>query len=288
MFPSWLLCPTIDIRSTGGNKGIRGIFRGAASVITLILGVAVAGAAAQAVVKTKTIEYRDGDATLKGVLAWDDAAGGKRPGVLVVHEWWGLSDYEKRRARMLAQLGYVAFAVDMYGTGKHTDKPEQAKAWMQAVTTDVEWWRERAMKGVEILRGNKLVEASDVAAIGYCFGGGTVLQMAYGGADIDGVVSFHGSLPAADEEAIKKIKTRILVLHGSDDPFVPDEMAAQFERKLETGDIDWQMIIYGGERHSFTVPDAERKGIDNLKYDPKADRRSWAKLMSFLDELFRD
>ena len=241
---------------------------------------------AHAEVRTEDVSYEiDGEA-FTGYLAYDDSVAGKRPAVLVVHEWWGLSDYEKRRARMLAELGYVAFAVDMYGTGKHTDNPEQAKAWMQEVTTDVEWWRERAMKGVEILRGNKLADAAKVAAIGYCFGGGTVLQMAYGGTDIQGVVSFHGSLPIASDEDLERTKTKLLVLHGNADPFVPGEMAVEFQKKLETGNIDWQMVTYGGVRHSFTSPGADKRGMDALKYDADADRRSWNSMQAFFAEIF--
>ena len=241
---------------------------------------------AQAGIQTKDVPYEIDGEKFTGYLAYDDSIKGKRPGVLVVHEWWGSSSYERRRARMLAELGYVAFVVDMYGTGKLTDKPEQAKEWMQSVTTDVDWWRERAMKGVELLRSDKRVDASKVAAIGYCFGGGTVLQMAYGGADIQGVVSFHGSLPAADEEALKNIKTKILVLHGNADPFVPAEMAAEFQKKLDMGSVDWQMISYGGVRHSFTSPEADKRGMEALKYDATADRRSWQAMLSFFNEIF--
>ena len=243
---------------------------------------------AQAAIQTEAVTYKIEDEEFTGYVAYDDAVSGKRPGVVVVHEWWGLSDYEKRRARMLAELGYVAFAVDMYGTGKLTDKPDQAKAWMQSVTTDVEWWRERAMKGVEILRNHKLVKKDAIAAIGYCFGGGTVLQMAYGGADIDGVVSFHGSLPVADDEALKNTKAKLLVLHGGADPFVPEDAAARFQSKLAKGNIDWQMVTYGGIRHSFTSPEADKRGIEALKYDATADRRSWKAMQNFLQELFED
>lgn len=251
-----------------------------------LLVLTVFSLAAQAAIHTDEVDYQIDGEKFTGYLTYDDSFTGKRPGVLVVHEWWGLSDYEKRRARMLAELGYVAFAVDMYGTGKHTDKPDQAKSWMQAVTTDVEWWRERAMKGIEILRSNALVDADKVAAIGYCFGGGTVLQMAYGGADIQGVVSFHGSLPIASDEDINRTKTKLLVLHGNADPFVPSEMAAEFQKKLETGDIDWQMMVYGGVRHSFTSPDADKRGMEALKYDADADRRSWNAMQMFLREIF--
>ena len=243
---------------------------------------------AYAEIHTENINYQIDDEKFTGYLAYDDTIKTKRPGVLVVHEWWGISDYEKRRARMLAKLGYVAFVVDMYGVGKHTDKPEQAKTWMQSVTTDTEWWRERAMKGVDILRKNPLVSADNIAAIGYCFGGGTVIQMAYGGADLDGVVSFHGSLPIANNEEIKAIKTKLLILHGSADPFVSDETVKKFQDQLETANIDWQMMYYGGKRHSFTVPEAGDHGMEALKYDADADRRSWAAMQSFLKEVFSD
>lgn len=251
-----------------------------------IFALMIFGLTAQAEIHSEDVKYQIDGEEFTGYLAYDDAVTGKRPGVLVVHQWWGLSDQEKRRARMLAELGYVAFAVDMYGTGKLTDKSEQAKSWMQAVTTDVEWWRERAMKGVEILGGNKHVDREKLAAIGYCFGGGTVIQMAYGGADVQGVVSFHGSLPVADEKDISNIKTKMLVLHGNDDPFVPEEIAAQFRKKLEAGDVDWQMIIYGGVRHSFTMPDTGKYGMEALKYDADADRRSWGAMRTFLHEIF--
>lgn len=243
---------------------------------------------AGAEVRTEAVVYQIDGEEFTGYLAWDDAIAGKRPGVMVVHEWWGLGDYEKRRARMLAELGYVAFAVDMYGTGRHTADPEQAKAWMQAVTSDKGWWRERAMKGVEILRANQHVEATDIAAIGYCFGGGTVLQLAYGGADIDGVVSFHGALPAATPEERDAIEASLLVLHGNADPFVADAVAAEFRNKLEGSDVDWQMHFYGGVRHSFTNPAADERDMEALKYDAQADERSWTAMKVFFDEIFAD
>ncbi len=239
-------------------------------------------------VRTRDVVYHIDGEEFTGQLAWDDALGGPRPGVLVFPEWWGLSDYERTRARMLAELGYVALAVDMYGTGRHTADPEQAKAWMQAVTTDVAWWRERALKALEVLRADSLVAADNVAAIGYCFGGGTVLQLAYSGADVDGVVSFHGSLPAPDEESLAAIQASILVLHGNADPFVADAVVNQLREKLEAGDVDWQLHIYGGVRHSFTNPGANEHGMDALEYDATADDRSWAAMKTFFAEIFTD
>lgn len=256
----------------------------------IILAAALAAffLSAHAEVVTRDVRYTIDGEEFTGYLAYDDAVSGKRPGIAVFPEWWGLSDYERGRARMLAELGYVAFAADMYGTGKLTDNPDQAGAWMQAVTADVEWWRERAAKAVEILRADEHVDGTDVAAIGYCFGGGTVLQLAYSGADLDGVVSFHGSLPVADDEALKNIKAKLLVLHGNADPFVAEAVAAQFRDKLESGDVDWQMHIYGGVRHSFTNPGADAHGMAALKYDETADKRSWRAMRAFFDEIFAD
>lgn len=243
----------------------------------------------QAEVQTQDVVYKIDDEEFTAYLAYDDAIKEPRPGVLVFPQWWGLSDYEKGRARMLAEMGYVALAVDMYGTGKLTDEPEQAKTWMQAVTADKEWWRERALKAMEILRGQKQVAADDVAAIGYCFGGGTVLQAAYAGADLDGVVSFHGSLPAADEEEANRIVTPLLVLNGGDDPFVSDEVQLEFQQKLEQNPaLDWQIVTYGGARHSFTDPGADKRDIPALKYDAKADQRSWRAMRHFLQDVFAD
>ena len=175
---------------------MRGMIHRSALAAALILGIAIAGTAAQAAVKTKTIEYKDADATLKGVLAWDDAVSGKRPGVLVVHEWWGLNDHAKSRAVALAEAGYVAFALDMYGDDKVTSHGDQAGAWMKQITANVDAWRSRASAGLAVLKSQPQADAGKVAAIGYCFGGATVMQMAYAGSDVKAVVSFHGSLPS--------------------------------------------------------------------------------------------
>ncbi len=247
---------------------------------------AVISVTAQAEVQTKAVEYKDGETTLTGHLYWDDAIEGKRPGVLVIHEWWGLNDYAKKRAHMLAELGFVAFAADMYGDGHVTDKPDQAKTWMQEVTADVEGWRERALLGLEQLKASGMVEGDNVAAIGYCFGGATILQMAYANAPLKGVVSFHGALPAAPEEAKGKIGPQILILHGQADSFVAPEVVTNFRNKLDEAGANWEMNTYGGARHGFTNPDAASFGIENLQYNEQADRRSWERMQSFFTEIF--
>jgi len=243
---------------------------------------------ANAAVKTETVEYKDGDTSLTGYLMYDDAVEGKRPGVIVVHQWWGLDDYTRERSEMLAELGYVAFAVDMYGDHKVTEHAEEASEWMKQITANVDAWQKRALLGLDILRKHELVSPDHIAAVGYCFGGATVMQMAYAGAGLDGVVSFHGSLPPATEEQQKKIKAKILVAHGDADSFVPPERVAAFQEALEKAGADWQMMIYGGARHAFTYPDAAKHGIENLKYDEKADQRSWALMQSFFEESFAD
>jgi dienelactone hydrolase len=249
--------------------------------------LALGSATVSAQVQDKTIEYQDGDTALRGHLYWDDRFEGKRPGVLVVHEWWGLNSYARMRARMLAESGYVAFAPDMYGDDKVTEHANEAKAWMEQITSNLDAWQQRAKLGLEQLKEQDQVDPSRLAAIGYCFGGATVLQMAYAGMDVKGVASFHGSLPPATAEQQQNIKAKILVAHGAADSFVPAERVDAFIQALDAAGANWEMDIYGGARHSFTVPDAERKGIDNLKYDPQADRRAWQRLIGFLGELLR-
>jgi dienelactone hydrolase len=222
---------------------------------------------------------------LTGHLAWDDAVVGKRPGVLVIHEWWGLNDYAKGRAEALAKAGYVAFALDMYGGGKATAHGKEAGEWMKQITANVEGWRRRAMAGLEVLRAQAQVDGDKVAAIGYCFGGATVMQMAYGGADLDAVASFHGSLPPAPE-SVGAIKPRVLVAHGRDDKFIPADRIVAFQDGLDRIEADWEMTIYSGARHGFTNPGAGAYGMDNLAYNETADTRSWAAMLKLFGEVF--
>ncbi|ESQ14729.1 MAG TPA: dienelactone hydrolase family protein [Chromatiaceae bacterium] len=241
---------------------------------------------ASAEIRTEVIEYQDGDTRLTGYLVYDDSVESKRPGILVAHEWWGLNDYAKQRAGMLAELGYVAFALDMYGENRITSHAPDARGWMQQITSNVDAWRARALAGLNVLKSSERVDADRLAAIGYCFGGATVMQMAYAGADLDGVVSFHGSLPPAPEGI--EIKSKLLAAHGYDDGFVAREQVDAFQQSLAAANADWQLVIYGGARHSFTDPDAGEYGIDMLEYNAEADARSWQLMQDFLNEVFAD
>ena len=259
-------------------------------ILQRTLGLAVAlgllaAASADAEVKTQSIAYQDGDTMLTGVLAWDDAVTGKRPGVLVIHEWWGLNDYAKGRAEQLAKAGYVAFALDMYGDNKVTTHGKQAGEWMTQITSNIDLWKRRAGLGLDVLKSQQAVDAGKLAAIGYCFGGATVMQMAYGGADVKAVVSLHGSLPPAPE-SVTSLTPRVLVAHGRDDKFIPAERIVAFQAGLDRINADWEMTIYSGTRHGFTNPGAGAYGIENLAYNETADKRSWNAMMKLFDEVF--
>lgn len=255
-------------------------------IVTGLIVALLVSTQARAEVVTKAVQYNDGDVALEGTLAWDDAFEGKRPGVLVVHEWWGLDDYARGRAEQLARLGYVAFALDMYGKGKITEHPQEAGEWAGIIRKNVAAWQRRALAGLDVLKEHDLVDSQRLAAIGYCFGGATVCQLAYSGAPLKGVVSFHGSLPAPTPEQQPKIAAKLLICHGAADAFVPAPQIAAFQEALEQSGADWQMIYFGNARHSFTNPGADKRGIDGLRYNKLADMRSWRYLQDFFDEIF--
>lgn len=251
-----------------------------ASLIIFLLAVP-----AQAGVVSQPVQYTHEGTVLEGYLAYDDAAGGKRPGILVVHEWWGLNDYVRTRVVKLAQLGYVAFALDMYGKGIWTQDPTEAKK-LSGHLRGTPLMRQRALAGLDILKRNDRVDPAKIAAIGYCFGGTTVLELAYSGADVTGVVSFHGGLTAAKPEDYERIKARFLILHGADDGFIPAEAINGFQEGMRKSGADWQMVSFGGAVHSFTNPDADKVGINGIAYNEKADKRSWNYMKLFFEEIF--
>jgi len=233
------------------------------------------------------VEYKQGDTLLEGLSVWDDALTGKRPGVLVVHQWKGLGDYEKRRAEMLARLGYNVFAADIYGKGVRPANTREGAALAGKYKQDRELLKSRVRAAWEVLRQHELTDPNRVAAIGYCFGGTTVLELARSGADLVGVVSFHGGLGTPHPEEAKHIKAKVLALHGADDPNVPRKEVEAFEDEMRAGGVDWQLVSYGGAVHSFTDWNA---GTDNSKgaaYNERADKRSWTALRQFFSEIFK-
>ncbi len=241
---------------------------------------------ARAEVKTKEVTYTHGGTAFKGHLAWDDAAKGKRPGVLVVHEFWGLNDYARQRAEQLAGLGYVAFACDMYGEGQVTEHPEEAAQFAAAVRQNVPEWQARAQAALKVLRDDERVDPGKLAAIGYCFGGSTALELAYSGADLAAVVTFHAALPVPDETQARAIKAKVLINHGAADAFIPEETCQKVRAALEAAKVDYEFIYYGGAVHSFTVPGSEKVGRKGMAYDAAADRRSWLEMLRLFDEVF--
>lgn len=252
-------------------------------VTSLVLAFAFA---ARAAIQTKTIEYKQGDTILEGVIVYDDAVKGKRPGVLVVHQWLGITEYEKTRATMLAKLGYVAFCADIYSKGVHPKDTKEAGVEATKYKTDRALLRARVNAGLAELKKSELVDTKQVAAIGYCFGGTTVIELARSGAELSGVVSFHGGLDSPTPAAGKNIKCKVLACHGADDPFVPAKDLAAFESEMRDNKVDWQLIAYGGAVHSFTQPMAGNDNSKGAAYNKAADQRSWEAMKQFFAELF--
>ena len=235
-------------------------------------------------VKTREIEYRQDGTVLQRFIAWDDAARGKRPGVLVVHEWWGHNEHARNQARRLAEAGYVGFALDMFGKGKVTTHPQDAQAFVSEVTKDPGVVAARFNAALEQLKRDPHVDPQRIAAIGYCFGGAVVLDMARAGADLTAVVTFHGALATKTPAQPGKVKARVLVLAGDADPFVPPEQVEAFKQEMQAAGARFEVVTFPGAKHGFTNPDAGKFGIDALAYNADADRESWVALL----KLFKD
>ncbi|MCA9519219.1 MAG: dienelactone hydrolase family protein, partial [Myxococcales bacterium] len=249
-----------------------------------------AGAAAAAPVEdmgtlvAKDIEYKAGDTTLKGYIVWDGASTDKRPGILVVHEWWGLNDYAKMRARMLARLGYTAMALDMYGDGKSTEDPKVAGEWAGGVYADPAAMKARFDAALDMLKAEDTVDPERIGAMGYCFGGGIVLGMARAGEDLDGVVSFHGVLETKEPVGKDVVKPELLVLTGGADPMVPQEQVDAFKKEMTDAGAKFDVVVYDGAKHAFTNPAATEAGKKYdlpVAYDEAADKDSWEKMTAF-------
>ena len=238
---------------------------------------------------TKVVDYSDGEIKMKGYLAYDNSIKGSRPGVIVVHEWWGHNDYAKKRARMLAALGYSAIALDMYGNGKIASHPKDAGMFSGEVKKNMEVAEKRFMAAYKLLQKQDSVAKDKIAAIGYCFGGGIVLEMARRGVDLDGVVSFHGSLGTKEPASKGKVKAKVLVLNGEADPFVKAESIASFKSEMKFAKVDYKFISYPNAKHAFTNPGADAFGNKfkiPLAYNAAADKKSWSEMEVFLNNIF--
>jgi dienelactone hydrolase len=247
------------------------------------------GSAVQAAVQGKEVSYQANGTTLKGYIAYDDAIKGKRPGVLVVHEWWGQNEYARKRARMLAELGYTALAVDMYGDGKVADNPDDAGKLATEVSKNMTMAKARFEAGMQLLRKQETVDANEIAAFGYCFGGGVVLNMARMGEDLKGVASFHGGLGTDHPAQPGKIKARIISFSGEADPVIGADKVAAFRKEMESAGANYRVVTYPGAKHAFTNPDADELGKKfnmPIAYNAEADKDSWVQAKVFLREVF--
>lgn len=254
-------------------------------LLSVALITAACASVAHAKIEVQTITYKDGDVELESVIAFDGKRAAKRPGVLVVHEWTGLGTYVKERAKMLAELGYTALAVDVYGKGVRPNNPKDAGATAGIYKNDRALFRHRLQLGLEQLKKHKTVDGR-LAAIGYCFGGTGALELARAGADLRGVVSFHGGLDTPTPADAKNIKAKVLVLHGADDPFVPADQVTAFENEMRAAGVDWQLHKYAKAVHAFTNKEAGNDPSKGAAYNADADRRSWSEMKAFFAEIF--
>ncbi|GMR20792.1 MAG: dienelactone hydrolase family protein [Gammaproteobacteria bacterium] len=244
---------------------------------------------AQAAIQGEAVFYKYGDTEMKGYLAYDDTIKGKRPGVLVVHEWWGHNEYARMRARMLAELGYIALAIDMYGNGRQADHPKDAARFSGEVKKNMPVAEARFRAAMKVLNNHPLTDNSKLAAIGYCFGGGIVLEMARRGVDLKGVASFHGSLGTRSPARRGRVKAQVLVLHGAADPFTRPEQITAFKKEMSEAGVKYKFVSYPGARHAFTNPAADGYGKKfnlPLAYHAEADKASWQEMKRFLKKVF--
>jgi dienelactone hydrolase len=259
---------------------------GVAVVVLALAGTAIADPK----IEGKPVEYSAGGVTLKGYLAYDANIKGKRPGVLVVHEWWGQNEYVRNRARMLAELGYTALALDMYGEGKIATHPDDAGKFSSEVMKNFPVAKERFLAALEFLKKQPTVDPANIAAIGYCFGGGVVLNMARQGIDLKGIASFHGSLAVVKPDKPTPIKAAVRVYNGADDKFVPAEAIEALKKEMAEQKVDFKFVNYPGAVHAFTNPESTENGKKfnlPLAYNAAADKASWEDMKGFLKGIFK-
>lgn len=252
----------------------------------IALSVLLAAGTAHAELKGKTVEYKDGHTTLEGYVVYDDAKTGRRPAVIVFHDWMGPSEFTKSKAEALARMGYIALSADIFGKGNAPKDGQEAAALAKKYKDDRALMRSRAKAALDLILAEKQTDPTRVAAIGFCFGGTAALELARSGAPLNGVVTFHGGLDTPHPEDAKNIKGKILVLAGGDDPHVPPEQVIAFEKEMRDAKVDWQVVSYGGAVHAFTIPTAGNDNATGSAYNASADHRSWIAMKNFFSELF--
>jgi dienelactone hydrolase len=238
-------------------------------------------------VKVETVEYKEGGTTLEGLIAYNPIKSALSPGIVVVHDWMGMGDYVKKRITQLAELGYVAFAADIYGKSVRPKNEKEASAQAGKYKSDRKLMRARVRAAYDKLKSYQFVDTSKMAVMGYCFGGTTALELARSGADLKGTISFHGGLETPNPNDAKNIKGKVLALHGADDPFVPAKEVAAFEDEMRNNKVDWELVKYGGAVHAFTVPGAGNDNSKGAAYNAEADKRSFVAMKDFFDEIFK-
>ncbi len=254
-----------------------------AQAVSLLLLAAVA----HATVVGKPIEYREGNTVLEGYVAFEDSVQGKRPGVIVVPDWMGPSDFSRGRADELARMGYIALSADVYGKGVRPKNADEAMKQSSFYKGNRPLLKARIKAALETLLKQQQTDATHVAAIGYCFGGLAALELARSGAPIVGVVTFHGGLDTPTPQDAKQIKAKVLALHGADDPFVTADQVAAFEKEMREAGVDWQLLKYSGAVHAFAVPTAGNDNSKGAAYNERAARRSWQAMKDFFAEIFK-
>jgi len=255
-----------------------------------VMAIGLFAAAANGAIKEREIDYKAGGVVLKGSLAYDDALSGKRPAVLVVHEWWGLNEFARTSARRLAAAGYVALALDMYGEGKLTHHPQNAAKFLTEIRTNLPLMKARIEAARDLVQSQSNVDSKRIAAIGYCFGGAVVLEMARAGENLRGVVSLHGELDTTTPALPGTVKAHVLVLTGGADPYAPQEHVEALDRELKSAGVRYQIVTYPGVKHSFTDPAATDDGKEfgfPEEYNADADKDSWNKTLAFLARVMK-
>jgi dienelactone hydrolase len=263
------------------------MIRNTRTLVVVAAACLVCASGASAEVKARAFDYQHGETVLQGFVAWDDAKPGKRPGVLVVHEWWGHDEHARNQARRLAEAGYVGLALDMYGKGKLTTHEKEAGAFAKEAMKDPAAMRARFNAARAALEHDPHVDPTKIAAIGYCFGGAVVLEQARAGDDLDAVISLHGALGTPMPARTGAVKSRILVLTGGADPFVPLAQVDAFKTEMTQAGATYEVVVYPGAKHSFTNPAADAHGMEGVAYDTAADRQSWAAVLKLLSDVFR-